>query len=1381
MPFAAVAALACASAFAGAWDDGNTWFVATNGADVAASSGGGTEAAPFRTLQFAHDQASAGDTIKLAPGVYAEGEVGDGKHTNRLVVAKKLRFRSTDGKAKTVIEGRLENGSYGLAAVRCVSVKSTGYDCEFHDLTFRNGGGGTNSADSVGASCGLGGCIYVAGSRDAAAGADHHRAYFVDCDIVGGVTRNYGGGMYGGTAIRCLIRDCKGNSWGSSACAAMLWNCVVFNDLNTSGTGNSSRPAIGFNAVAVNCTVYGARRSGCDRNARLYNTFIVNSGTYDFHSYKDSWAIQRYNCVGGSETNDLYQLISPATGDFRPIAGKPIVGGGLTSYLNNSSIIKLPEGTEMTDFNGNLLDLESETCNVGAVQGAGVTPATGRITVNSGMRAEGWLNGVQNAYSYAESFPATLVIRPASETCMRLQTSKGYSKLGFIYPQYDGTAHVGYPHDVTQYRSFSEVEPKATFWTDPAADAGTADGTEEHPFRTLQAAVDHIVASNLSSVVVNAKPGVYAEGGAVMYGVTNRVVLPADRAILLRSTGGAAVTTIRGASDPNSASELFPGCGSAAVRCVAVGNLTVNSALQGFTFADGRTDCVNAGTKIAESDAGAGVCNYEAEKASVLLQVLDCTFTNCVAPYRAAAIGGFYTRCRFTHCTAWGGLISNCHLSGCLTDETCTLTAKPTGGVTDDGRMFPADSRTLHCTILNGTVYNGTSNQRYSFSTLFYKSSGRGGNYFYYGSIFDTTYGSGSGSAGYLKADIDFADPEHGDYRLLTGSEAEFAGILPEPGGDYYGVWETCYSELVSSGLDGKRIRYRDGVPLAGCYQTTAASYNIQTSYGGVKVTGVPEGIGVLPDDAVITVAPDAASATRPCFRYVINGETNELATAQPKTFTADELAATKGIAVEALYEPHWYVNPDPLVGDDDNDGFTRETPKKTLAALFSGKVLSGDTVHAAPGVYAEGEMLATATAAKDSLKCRAAIPSGVTLVSDEGADRTVIVGSRDRTEGADPDGLGTNAIRGVYMGLDSVVKGFTFTGCYTRFQDDAWTGEGFNYCGGAIRSADASKRAQVMVYDCVFSNNWAHLGAGVMGVSAVRCTFRDNHAQGGASAAYVSNLYGSTVDWNYSGETSSQAGVYSFGILCQSTFGSHNWNYTTNLANRAITGGYSTAARISGILVLGTVGSMGKMTNVVENSVFANGDGSFKCNDETCFVGSEKSAEWADAEMRPIIGANPGIDRALAEDLEIPGLEKDATGFQRVMNGAPDIGALEADWRGRYAEDILGRKFAVEAADKMVEETESRSVLVPEGTSLVGEILNKSACETPYLLKFVVPEGGSLTVTVGGQATDYAAGTYEITVNATAATLPVSFAATAGTAAILRGKSLAGTLLLLR
>ena len=76
MPFAAVAALAGASAFAGAWDDGKTWFVATNGADIAASSGGGTEAAPFRTLQFAHDQASAGDTIKLTPGVYAEGEVG---------------------------------------------------------------------------------------------------------------------------------------------------------------------------------------------------------------------------------------------------------------------------------------------------------------------------------------------------------------------------------------------------------------------------------------------------------------------------------------------------------------------------------------------------------------------------------------------------------------------------------------------------------------------------------------------------------------------------------------------------------------------------------------------------------------------------------------------------------------------------------------------------------------------------------------------------------------------------------------------------------------------------------------------------------------------------------------------------------------------------------------------------------------------------------------------------------------------------------------------------------------------------------------------------------------------------------------------------------
>ena len=60
---AAVALLFCSSAGAA------EWFVSPTGSDSAA----GTEAAPFRTINYAIGQASAEDTIVLLPGDHVEG------------------------------------------------------------------------------------------------------------------------------------------------------------------------------------------------------------------------------------------------------------------------------------------------------------------------------------------------------------------------------------------------------------------------------------------------------------------------------------------------------------------------------------------------------------------------------------------------------------------------------------------------------------------------------------------------------------------------------------------------------------------------------------------------------------------------------------------------------------------------------------------------------------------------------------------------------------------------------------------------------------------------------------------------------------------------------------------------------------------------------------------------------------------------------------------------------------------------------------------------------------------------------------------------------------------------------------------------------------
>ena len=87
---------ACASQ-AGTWD--------ANAANSGRSRlDGRSEATAWGTLQDAHDNADAGDTILVLPGDYGQGSgtAVDG-HASRLVVSKPLTFVSTVPKAAHIV------------------------------------------------------------------------------------------------------------------------------------------------------------------------------------------------------------------------------------------------------------------------------------------------------------------------------------------------------------------------------------------------------------------------------------------------------------------------------------------------------------------------------------------------------------------------------------------------------------------------------------------------------------------------------------------------------------------------------------------------------------------------------------------------------------------------------------------------------------------------------------------------------------------------------------------------------------------------------------------------------------------------------------------------------------------------------------------------------------------------------------------------------------------------------------------------------------------------------------------------------------------------------------------------------------------------------
>ena len=124
------------------------------------------------------------------------------------------------------------------------------------------------------------------------------------------------------------------------------------------------------------------------------------------------------------------------------------------------------------------------------------------------------------------------------------------------------------------------------------------------------------------------------------------------------------------------------------------------------------------------------------------------------------------------------------------------------------------------------------------------------------------------------------------------------------------------------------------------------------------------------------------------------------------------------------------------------------------------------------------------------------------------------------------------------------------------------------------------------------------------------------------------------------------------------------------------------------------------------------------------------------DADYAPVVGSNEAVDRG--NEAILPESLKDGFDFcgnERVRNATMDIGAIEGDWRVRYARDLSGnRKIAVLVADgRKVVETEDRQV------RMTGGAFAYTVPNSGYTQRFAVDGAGTLTLYVNGEkAGDY-------------------------------------------
>ena len=1348
----------------------DTWYV------KAANSGqsgldGRSEATAWGTLQDAHDNASAGDTIRVCPGDYDQGTYTDmvsaynsynNKHPNRLYVTKKLFFEATGGKESTHIVGVHDATAdgRGAGAVRCICVTSGGHGTVFKGFTIRDGatsssGGDPVNTGGIASSSGGGLLVYGAHSDGENPSANVCKVYLVDC-VISNCVATWGGAMHGGTAIRCLMADNTGSSFGQAACQAALWNTVIVR--NSSLT--TDRPMIGNFTIAVNCTFSGCDGVGADRSVYLYNCVFYDQASaemstkykYDNNAnYPSSYA----SCYG--KANDAYPFISPATGDFRPRAGSPIVGGGVTSYLTGN--IVLPEGTEMTDYNGNPLDLTKATCDAGAVQGA-VAPKGGRLDFSSaGVEVNGFKNR-RASYSYATEWPMMVTIRPAEANFFRLRLG-GFTANGspFRYADYNGVVSMLYPPYDGTATTVSSDTYKYELWCSPNADAATADGTYEHPFRTLQAAMDCITNSQYASkeTIVRALPGDYSEGVKSDFGHANRVVLPWNRPVMIKSTDGAAVTTIRGLADPDTLTDDdYPGCGPNAMRCVvfsgsADNNNTSSRAIQGFTIADGHSNKADY-THDETGDRVGGVYVGPFVSAAAACQILDCVYTNCAAVRGGAAYAGWHSRCRYYDCHGYGGVMRYAYLTGCYVDPSCTLGGAPSNATKN---QILGTGTSAFLTTCPNLEYGGS----YYFNCLFGEQYV--GSCSFWGSVFKGAISPSSGAKGYAVADPQYVDYEGGDYRVTRTSPAIGDYKLPEEGSSDWGLYVSNIWTFASSDVNTRPLRITDGKLMSGCDHEPVRGFYAIAEKGGIAVSGGSMGFMELTDGLSVTVTA-GNPGTRPCIGYTVNGVTNLFDEVASATLTAAD-ANADGLLVVALYTNDWYVNADPSIGDDTKTGFTPATPKRTLAAALL-SAISGDTVHAAAGTYTEGSRIPIGC----SVAARAHVPNGVTLLG-AGADESFIVGA-NATTSPDAYGLGSDAVRCVFLGNGACVKGFTLTGGRTKSgwsdtnaASTDWHGAG---ASGAANAGEAEVTA-TRVEDCIVSNCTATCGGAGYNVTFVGCRLFKCRAQRG-SATERCGLVNTIVD-----EMDSSGGS---GLCVNNSYPIVNVTIGPNIRKDA--GGSGAALYYQSNLFpmeYGVVNSvvLGSVTLVtaMTNCVFTSGT----VSDAMVATRKLTKAQIAiDANYRPDRATSALVDQGTAA---VDFGETDVYGGQRVYNGTVDIGAVEADWRGQYAADIGGtRAFSVTSASPEVVES-GDIVQMPAGSTLESSWTNGSARNRHYSVTVRLAAGSSLAIALNGeQVASYdTEGTHEFKFDNALALNALMFDCTAGTAEILSSERAMG------
>ena len=1096
---------------------------------------------------------------------------------------------------------------------------------------------------------------------------------------------------------------------------------TLFANMKSEGAVETSR-----GVTAVNCTWTMSKATRdlyvySSSASTVYNSLMTCSSGVVVQSGQESKLTQEDSILSDNGSNPL---LAPALGDYRVRAGSAADSTGNAAWLDE---IELPTGMTLDDVKdpfGN--EIDRTRLHLGAVQETAAA-AAGALQLGAGLRVDGALALVREAYFYPTNYPRQYRIEAELADGQELYgyTVSPVEMAPYRFPKPDSNHVFVTPSpDESVVKSVSATPASQVLWVE---EGGTGTGTSESPFGTINDAVDAASAC----AIVRVRAGRYSGGARFhpekeTYG--KAVVDLYEKQVRVVGCDGAERTFIIGSPDP-----VTRGLGSDAIRCVLMSSTSkVSPALQGFTLTGGFTLASGTGGGVMGRNSGCIVS--------------DCIVSNNAASAAGALATVFAERCRVCDnagTTAVGGsvlvasvVVGNQKVTGpALSGDTTVVGCSV---VADEEPAFAPNTKVYGTAVAGGSADAAPSE---CAGDVFWQ-------------VGPTT------GTGITYADPLFVKPVTGDLRVLRNSPVFASGERPTAS-NYGLVW----SQYANTDFLGDPLEFVDGCPVVGAYGQGVPGVHVAAEKGGLTVPG---GVTVLEGEATLEVAGTGV-AERPCAGVIVGGVTNYFDDLPDGRYVVTAAAAQEGLDVLALYTSDWYLDPN---GQDSNSGFTAKNARRRFSAALSACAV-GDTLHLAAGTYADADDVMTDA---DSRRARAVIPDGVTV---EGAANgiSVIEGVPDDSqtlEGA--DGCGAAAVRCVILGGSAAaVKNCTLRNGYADLigDDSSYKNGTANFGGGVF----ATKNVGGLVENCVISNCVAVRGAAAYSATLVKCRVVENRSTtvsgSGAAGMYLGSAYGTVFtgnagpNWTVMNPTLlSGCSIIKNDIPASGTYDVILNNASQSLVN-TLCDGPSTAS------------AAGLISHCAFASDWKNVISADKTDGTCVFVPRTDLA--VDDEGRPLVGANVAIDRGdrTAYPADVLG-DADLTGFQRVMNAALDIGALEADWRAVYSKAAGVRHGSCLSASENVTTNAAGTVTLSNGDQIAFAVTPKAKGQ--YGLSAELTGAGALAISANDVDLEplTSSGSVEFASSGATDVLRLSYAGE-GTSSFLLAEPRAGMLLLFR